>query len=311
MGVKLDYILGKLRLKDVTDLTSVETRITNLENHEYKITYFESVGTATGTVTKPVGSTILLDQFAGGVDAYVSTIVNGQPTGIFPQTAGGVIVDVTSFNTAGDYVLSGTPSAFNVAIIYIIKIPALYLDNAVIANRLDIEDINIQQYITQTITNGVTDKAPSEDAVFDALALKVDTFTIPFVGQFNSPADSTTYYIGNWIGIVPQATDTNVDFNVGYALQVIGCVIQYGQNSTIGTTEDSTLQLRNTTAGTSSSIGTFKTDGGLNIGISTTHTGLSISVAAGDSICLQWDTPAWATNPVGGRLGGYLICKRT
>lgn len=29
--------------------------------------------------------------------------------------------------------------------------------------------------ITQTITNGVTDKAPSEDAVYDALALKLDT----------------------------------------------------------------------------------------------------------------------------------------
>lgn len=29
--------------------------------------------------------------------------------------------------------------------------------------------------ITQTITNGVTDKAPSEDALFDALALKLDT----------------------------------------------------------------------------------------------------------------------------------------
>lgn len=29
--------------------------------------------------------------------------------------------------------------------------------------------------ITQTITNGVTDKAPSEDAVYDALATKVDT----------------------------------------------------------------------------------------------------------------------------------------
>jgi len=29
--------------------------------------------------------------------------------------------------------------------------------------------------ITQTITNGVTDRAPSEDAVFDALALKVDS----------------------------------------------------------------------------------------------------------------------------------------
>lgn len=28
--------------------------------------------------------------------------------------------------------------------------------------------------VSQTITNGVTDKSPSEDAVFDALALKAD-----------------------------------------------------------------------------------------------------------------------------------------
>lgn len=120
-----------------------EARITNLENNVYKITYFESVSAATGSVTKPVGSTILTDQFAGGVDAYVSTIVNGQPTGIFPVTAGGGVIDVTSFDTAGAYVLSGTPSAYPVAIIYLISIPALYLPNAVVANRLDLEETKI------------------------------------------------------------------------------------------------------------------------------------------------------------------------
>lgn len=36
-----------------------------------------------------------------------------------------------------------------------------------------VQKVLIQSDITQTITNGVTDKAPSEDAIFDALALKV------------------------------------------------------------------------------------------------------------------------------------------
>jgi len=38
------------------------------------------------------------------------------------------------------------------------------------------------QLVTQTITNGVTDKSPSEDAVFDALALKANTSSPTFTG---------------------------------------------------------------------------------------------------------------------------------
>jgi hypothetical protein len=38
-------------------------------------------------------------------------------------------------------------------------------------------EINIQTQVSQTITDGVTDKAPSENAVFDALANKVDKET--------------------------------------------------------------------------------------------------------------------------------------
>lgn len=39
---------------------------------------------------------------------------------------------------------------------------------------------------SQTITNGVTDKAPSEDAVFDALALKQDALTETNFGSFSN-----------------------------------------------------------------------------------------------------------------------------
>ena len=141
---------------------SLEPRVTILENNEYKITYFTEISSSAGTITIPTGATILLDQFQGGVDAYVTTIQNGQPTGVFPQTGLGVAVDVTSFNSLGDYTLSDTPSSYPVALIYILKIKAIDYSNLVITNILDLEDVGV---VSQTITNGVTDKAPSEDAV--------------------------------------------------------------------------------------------------------------------------------------------------
>lgn len=73
--------------------------------------------------------------------------------------------------------------------------------------------------ITQVITNGVTDKAPSEDAVFDALALKRSSTyeTLLFTGSFSSInlADSTTYYFGTLPSLPPQtnATLCRIGFN--------------------------------------------------------------------------------------------------
>jgi hypothetical protein len=121
--------------------STLPSRVTILENNEYKITYFTEISSSAGTITIPTGATILLDQFQGGVDAYVTTIQNGQPTGVFPQTGLGVAVDVTSFNSLGDYTLSDTPSSYPVALIYILKIKAIDYSNLVITNILDLEDI--------------------------------------------------------------------------------------------------------------------------------------------------------------------------
>ena len=147
MKPKFDVLLGKLRVSDEIDDSAIISRISNLENNEYKITYFESVSAATGTVTKPINSTILLDQFAGGVDAYVSTISNGKPTGVFPKTAGGVEVDVSSFDALGNFVLTDIPDSYPVAIIFIVKIKALYLQNISMDNWLDIEELNVENTI--------------------------------------------------------------------------------------------------------------------------------------------------------------------
>jgi hypothetical protein len=129
---------------------ALEARVEYLEDNEYKITYYAEINTSTGTITKPTGSTILLDQFFGGVDAYVSTIAGGQPTGDFPTTAGGVAVDVSSFDTMGNFTLSGTPSSYPVALIYILKIKAKDYSNLDITKILDLENINAVPYIGAT-----------------------------------------------------------------------------------------------------------------------------------------------------------------
>lgn len=179
-------------------------RITNLENNEFKITYFTEINSTADTITIPTGAEILLDQLQGGIDAFVSDIQNNQPTGIFPYTSGGTQVDVSSFNALGNYTLSGTPVLFPVALVYILKIKALDYSNLDITKILDLEetgnqlldeiqnridaDILLQDQIdsipgdivTQVITGGDTTHSPSSDAIYN-------NFIINKVSDLSSP----------------------------------------------------------------------------------------------------------------------------
>lgn len=78
---------------------TLDPRLDNLENNEFKVLYFQTISSTTGTITKPTGATILLDQFYSGGDAVVETLSNGQPTGQSPLTIGGSVVSVSSFAT--------------------------------------------------------------------------------------------------------------------------------------------------------------------------------------------------------------------
>ena len=81
-------------------------------------TRFASIGSGTsGTVTLPSNSTVILDDFGGTTDAVVATISGGRPTFTAALTAGGAIV-ATTFDGSGNYVLTGTPSAYPIAVIY-------------------------------------------------------------------------------------------------------------------------------------------------------------------------------------------------
>jgi hypothetical protein len=116
--------------------------------------------------------------------------------------------------------------------------------------------------ITQTITNGVTDKAPSEDAVFDALALK--STQMQCSAAATSLVASQTYYFGiNPTLTISTATVGRV-FTFGNTGTVNKVVIQITLTGTVGSNHPCDVYLRNITAGTETLLGTITYDQGSN-----------------------------------------------
>lgn len=209
MAVTFDYILGKIRKGDTVDLTAIESRITNLENNEFKVAYFASVSSNSGTITIPTGATILLNQFPGGVDAYVSTIDTGQPTGKNPVTAGGVIVDVATFDASGNYTLTGVPNGYPVAIIYILKIDAkdwanLTTDNIIEYEKFDYTAVapitvnaNTRAISTSMSTNKLIGRYNSGTGVMEEVgidqSLYLDSGNLKIVDKYAVASGTDTY----------------------------------------------------------------------------------------------------------------------
>lgn len=75
-----------------------------------------SSGTS-GTIAIPGYAEIIEDDFGGTVDAVISAMSSGKPTYENALTAGAAVVS-TTLDTSGNYVLSGTPASYPVALIY-------------------------------------------------------------------------------------------------------------------------------------------------------------------------------------------------
>lgn len=75
-------------------------------------------------------------------------------------------------------------------------------------------NINIPSQVSQTITDGVTDKAPSEDAVFDALVLKANT------ADLGATAFSNDYNDLDNLPTLPSGTVTSVGLTMPSAFSV-------------------------------------------------------------------------------------------
>lgn len=166
---------------------TITNRITNVENYEFKILYYESISTTTGTITKPTNTDIILSDFPSGYDAVVETIVNGEPTGEIARTSGGVAITVSSFDLLGNYTLSGTPSTTPIAFLYVLKVKGKYLSNLIFDNIIESQNTSSSQASNVTfVPNGDIGSTNVQDAIVEVrddtdikLGLKVDkTITV-------------------------------------------------------------------------------------------------------------------------------------
>jgi hypothetical protein len=112
------------------DINNLQTDVNILLANGFKITYYEIVSGASGTITPPVGSTFNSDEFGNSGNSILSKInVANKPTFESPQTAGGVVVTANLNTVTGAWTASGVYTDPQVALIYSIGVPAQFLSN--------------------------------------------------------------------------------------------------------------------------------------------------------------------------------------
>jgi hypothetical protein len=130
------YYNGAMQMTSVPQ--SLNSRVESLEDKNVKCTWYEVINNGTsGTLTPPTNGTILLDQWAAGVDALASNISGGMPTFESPVTATGVTVTAT-LDASGNWTLVGTPSIYPVAVIYAYTIAMSNLNSAYALGGLEV-----------------------------------------------------------------------------------------------------------------------------------------------------------------------------
>jgi hypothetical protein len=121
---------------------------------------------------------------------------------------------------------------------------------------------NQTSIVSQTITSGVTNKAPSEDAVYDALALKSNQMQCS--AAVSNLAASQTYYFGINPTLTISTSTVGRVFTFGDTGTVNKVIIQITLTGTVGSNHSCDVYLRNITAGTETNLGTMTYDQGSN-----------------------------------------------
>ena len=130
-GITLLEALIRLQ-SQLTGIDGISTKVTNVENKYLYYEVYELITTNTGTITKTEGATILLGRYKDAGDAIVVKIdSNDRPIDEAVRTSMGEVVVITSFDTVGNYVLSGIPDSYPIALVYQIKIPLKDSNNVV------------------------------------------------------------------------------------------------------------------------------------------------------------------------------------
>jgi nitrogen fixation protein len=153
----------------------LDARVTNLENNEYKVTYYEIISGTSGTITPPATSTFNSGEFGLSGNAILSKIDgSNKPTFETPLTSSEDTVTVSLNTTTGAYIASGIYTDPSVALIYSITIKAVnwsnlntfYIIDSNDGNEIvtDYVEFNTNAVVTNTVgrmnwnnTNGTVD----------------------------------------------------------------------------------------------------------------------------------------------------------
>src|SRR3990167_2674499 len=109
----------------------------------------------------------------------------------------------------------------NLLIVFIILLGCVTYSYARYVAPLSITTI-VAAVIEDTITNGTTDKAPTSNAVFDALALKAPLASPTFTGTVTTPATASRALITGASSELAAATTTATE--IGYVNGVTSAI---------------------------------------------------------------------------------------
>lgn len=139
------------------DASLDSNRIVNLENNELKITYYEIVSGASGSLTITTNATINQGEFGLSGNAVLSKIDgSNKPTFESPKTAGGAVVTASLNTSTGAWASSGTYTDLSVALIYSIKIKTKYYSNLTYSRIIESEEIDYQLASLASVDTGTS-----------------------------------------------------------------------------------------------------------------------------------------------------------
>jgi len=174
--------------------TVLSNRTTILENNEYKITYYEIISGASGSLTVPSQATINADEFGLSGNAILSKIDgSNKPTFQSPTTSGGVVVTASLNTTTGAWTASGTYTDANVALIYSIKIKAVNYGN--LDYDFIIETIEIDTGV-QSVTGPQVDDTDPLNPIVEQLGL---IQIVDLAGELFTDLATAHTYLSNYL----------------------------------------------------------------------------------------------------------------
>jgi hypothetical protein len=128
------------KLQYFPNTTSIEVDINTLKNNEYKITYFEIISGASGSITIPTGATIQEGEFGESGNSILSELtISNKPNYQSPVDGGGNPI-TANLNTDGTWV--ATAGVTDVALIYVVIIKAMDYYNLDLDYIIQTETLN-------------------------------------------------------------------------------------------------------------------------------------------------------------------------